>query len=331
MAGQATLALGNFWHPVARSEEVTDKPQRFALLDDFVVAFRHEGELAVFKDMCVHRGAALSLGKVRDGHLVCPYHGWEFNTAGACVRIPSRGEDQPIPELAHAVAYKAQERYGLIWVAQGEPQMDISPFPHDSNDHPDWRSFMALSETWQTSAARLIENFMDFSHFPYVHEGLLGVEETAKVEPYKVTKTDTGLRYVFEQTEPSELYGKSGGVIVEYEYEIHMPYTIHLTKRVGEDRTVLTLIASPTTARTTTYFMFISRNYDFDVADADFADFTVTIMGQDQPVVESQRPEGIPDSLKEELHLMPADNAALVYRQKLLKMAKVEPLGPYGA
>lgn len=331
MAVEATLALGRFWHPIARSEDVTEKPVRFPLLDDFVVAFRHEGELAVLKDMCVHRGAALSLGKVRDGNLVCPYHGWEYDTSGKCVHIPSRGDDQSIPELAHAISYNVRERYGVVWVAQEEPSADIPSFPDNCYDDPAWRPFFAYHDVWNTSAARAIENFMDFSHFPYVHPGLLGVEETAKVDPYKVTKTDDGLRYVFEQTEPNELYGKGGGVRVEYEYIIQMPFFIHLKKKLNDDVTILTLAASPISPHQTGLYMWITRNHAHDVPDPEFGDFTLTIMGQDKPVVESQRPEGIPDSLKEELHLMPADNASLVYRQKLLKMAKVEPLGPYGA
>jgi phenylpropionate dioxygenase-like ring-hydroxylating dioxygenase large terminal subunit len=333
MVAEATLELGKFWHPIARSEDVTDKPARFSLLSDFLVAFRHDGELAVFKDMCVHRGAALSQGWVKEGKLVCPYHGWQYNTEGSCVRIPSRPESQPIPELAHAIAYKTQERYGLVWVALDEPVQPLPSFPDDCFEAEGWKSFLCYKEIWQTSAARSVENFMDFSHFPYVHPGLLGTEEHTEIEPYKVVKTDLGLKYIFEQVEPSELYGKGGTAVVEYEYSIEMPFFIHLKKRVKEtdETTLITLVSTPLTEHTSELYVWIVRNHALDAPDSQFGDFTNTIMEQDRPVVESQRPEGIPDSLKEELHLMPADNAALVYRQKLLKMAKVEPLGPYGA
>ncbi|WP_110208958.1 aromatic ring-hydroxylating oxygenase subunit alpha [Nocardioides daejeonensis] len=333
MVAEATLELSKFWHPIARSEDVTDKPERFGLLNDFVVAFRHEGELAVFKDMCVHRGAALSQGWVKEGKLVCPYHGWQYNTEGTCVRIPSRPESQPIPELAHAIAYTVQERYGLVWVVLGEPAQELPSFPDDCIEDPAWKSFISYKEVWKTSAARTIENFMDFSHFPYVHPGLLGTEEHTEIEPYKVIKTPEGLRYIFEQVEPSDLYGKGGTAVVEYEYIIEMPFFIHLKKRVKatDETTIITLVSTPLTEHTSELYVWIVRNHAHDAPDSQFGDFTNTIMEQDRPVVESQRPEGIPDSLKEELHLMPADNAALVYRQKLLKMAKVEPLGPYGA
>lgn len=330
---EATLELGKFWHPIARAEDVTDKPARFGLLNDFVVAFRHEGTVAAFKDMCVHRGAALSLGWLKNGNLVCPYHGWQYDTEGTCVRIPSRPANQPIPELAHAIAYHVREQYGVVWVAMEDPVFGVPPFPNDCFDAEGWHSFLCYQETWTTSAARTIENFMDFSHFAYVHPGLLGTEDHTEIDPYKVIKTDDGLRYIFEQVEPSDLYGKGGTAVVEYEYIIHLPFFIHLKKRVKEtdEITIITLGTCPVSDHTSELYVWIARNHALDAPDNTFGDFTNTIMEQDRPVVESQRPEGIPDSLKDELHLMPADNASLVYRQKLLKFAKVEPLGPYGA
>lgn len=329
----AEAALGKYWHPIARSEDVSDKPARFALLGDFVVAFRDAEGTVAFKDMCVHRGAALSLGTIRNGNIMCPYHGWEFDRTGACVRIPSRAADAPIPALAHTLAYRTAERYGVVWVAMEEPEFDLPPFPDDVFGAEGWHDFMSYREVWATSAARTVENFMDFSHFPYVHEGLLGTEDKAEVAPYKVTKTPDGLRYTFEQEEPSELYGKGGKQVVEYEYIIHMPFTIHLKKveRDSRNTTIITMATSPLTEKTSELYVWILRNHSLDAPDSDFGDFTNTIMEQDRVVVESQRPEGIPDSLKEELHLNPADAAALVYRQKLLSMAKVAPLGPYGA
>ena len=325
--------LGKYWHPVARSEDVTGQPTRFGLLDDFVVVFRDAEGPVAFKDMCIHRGAALSLGWIKDGTLTCPYHGWQFDRTGACVRIPSRSPDAPIPALARATVYRAQEQYGLVWVAMEEPQFDIPPFPEDVFGQPGWRDFISYREVWKTSAARAVENFMDFSHFPYVHPNLLGTEDKAEIAPYKVTKTDDGLRYTFSQEEPSELYGKGGKQVVQYEYIIHMPFTIHL-KKVESDSGATTIISmgtTPLTEKTSELYVWILRNHSLDAPDSQFGDFTNTIMEQDRVVVESQRPEGIPDSLKDELHLNPADAAALVYRQKLQQMAKVQPLGPYGA
>ena len=54
------------------------------------VLFRDEhGQPACVKDECAHRACPLSLGSVVDGHVQCPYHGWEYNAEGECTKMPS--------------------------------------------------------------------------------------------------------------------------------------------------------------------------------------------------------------------------------------------------
>ncbi|MEO5665894.1 MAG: aromatic ring-hydroxylating dioxygenase subunit alpha [Nocardioides sp.] len=326
-------ALTQFWHPICQSTDVDEKPRRFNLLDDDIVAFRDENGIAAFRDLCIHRGAALSLGWVREGRLVCPYHGWQYDRTGACVKIPSRPADAPIPAAAKATVYHAREKYGLVWVAMTEPAADIPLFPGDIYDLPEWKSFLSYRETWKTSASRAVENFMDFSHFPYVHEGLLGTEETAEVAPYTVEKREDGLHYWLEQEEPSDLYGAGGVQMVRYEYTLVVPFTIHLKKiELGSGKeTIITQFTSPKTPKSTEVFVVIVRNHSHDEPDSAFGDFTNVIMEQDRPVVESQRPEELPDSLREELHIKVPDAASLLYRQRLAALGKVEVFGPYGA
>ena len=64
-------ALCDYWHPIARSTEVTDKPVKAKLLDQPLVLWRSNGRIAVFYDLCIHRGTPLSLGWVDNAELVC--------------------------------------------------------------------------------------------------------------------------------------------------------------------------------------------------------------------------------------------------------------------
>ncbi|MDZ7886134.1 MAG: aromatic ring-hydroxylating dioxygenase subunit alpha [Mycobacterium sp.] len=326
-------ALAGFWHPIAAVADINEQPQRFNLLDDHVVAFRDDNGIAAFRDLCIHRGAALSLGWVRDGALVCPYHGWQYDRTGACIRIPSRPADAPIPSAARAQAYQVREKYGLVWVAMADPRDEIPLFPDDIYDLPGWKSFLAYRKVWNASAARAVENFMDFSHFPYVHNGLLGTEETAEIAPYTVEKRENGLHYWLEQEEPSDLYGAGGSQKVRFEYTLLVPFTIHLKKiEIGTGReTIITQFTLPMTESTTELFVIIARNHSHDEPDCTFGDFTTTIMEQDRPIVESQRPEKLPDSLREELHIKVPDAASLLYRQRLASLTNVEAFGPYGS
>lgn len=331
MTGQPTLA--NYWHPVCATADVIEQPRRFTLLGEHIVAYRDGAGPVAMRDICVHRGAALSLGWIRDGRLTCPYHGWQYDRSGTCVRIPSRPAGAPIPRAARAQTYRTTERYGLLWVALDEPAAEVPAFPGDIFGRDGWREFLSYRKVWQTSAARAVENFMDFSHFPYVHPNLLGTEDRAEVPPHDVDETSFGLAYAFEQEEPSELYGKGGMARIRYEYTLYMPFTIHLNKieEDGVSATMISMATTPLTPTTSELYVWIVRNHSLDHADKEFGDFTNVIMEQDKAVVESQRPEQLPLDLREELHIKVPDAASILYRRLLSYLAKVEAFGDYGA
>jgi phenylpropionate dioxygenase-like ring-hydroxylating dioxygenase large terminal subunit len=329
--GQPTLA--NYWHPICAVGDIGEQPRRFPLLGDFVVAYRDSEGPVALRDLCIHRGAALSLGWVRGDRLVCAYHGWEYDRTGGCVRIPSRPAGAPVPRAARAQAYRTQEAYGLVWVTVGDPVASIPAFPGGVFGKSGWHGFLSYRKVWRTSAARSVENFMDFSHFPYVHPGLLGTEDRAEVQPYAVEKTDDGLFFAFEQQEPSDLYGKGGTATVRYEYTLSLPFTIHLNKieEDGVSATMISMATTPVSPTASELYVWIIRNHSLSRPDHEFGDFTRTIMEQDRLVVESQRPEELPVSLREELHIKVPDAASLLYRTQLSALAKVDAFGEYGA
>src|SRR5690349_13768543 len=81
-----------------------------------------DGTPRVMSDLCVHRGTALSLGRVSGDELVCAYHGWRYGADGRCTAIPQKEDPAVVPAKARVAAYRARERYGLIWVALEEPR-----------------------------------------------------------------------------------------------------------------------------------------------------------------------------------------------------------------
>src|SRR5690606_1147121 len=142
----------------ARSIEITEKPNRFMLLGERLVAFRSERGISVFKDLCMHRGAALSLGRVVDGNIECPYHGWQYDGTGACVRIPSLSPSDPIPTKARATAYPVREMADLVWVALEEPIAPFPSFPEDwAYGRPELRSTFVGAYDWTVGAGRAVE------------------------------------------------------------------------------------------------------------------------------------------------------------------------------
>jgi phenylpropionate dioxygenase-like ring-hydroxylating dioxygenase large terminal subunit len=310
--------LAQHWHPIATAEQVDGQPRRFTLLGQDLVAFRTESGVSVFLDLCIHRGVALSLGFIESGILHCGYHGWAYDNTGACVEIPSLPHGSPIPSKARAIVYRAEERYGLVWVCMEEPSEGIPGFPDDEWDDPNYRTIVSQHYLWKTSAGRSVENFMDISHFPYVHEGVLGSRDNTEVQKHVVSQRNGGLYYFLEAPEPATLHSKEGDVI-RWEYFLTGPFTIHLRKTVPSgDVTLISLAASPTAEATTNLFLWIARNHKLDPSqDAEFIDFTHGIMEQDRLVVESQRPEQIPTDLRDELHLKIPDASGIAYRKYL--------------
>lgn len=56
-----------------------------------------EGRLFALEDACPHSGRSLSEGKVLDGCVVCPAHGWEIDVRTGEVRTAvGLGESNPI-------------------------------------------------------------------------------------------------------------------------------------------------------------------------------------------------------------------------------------------
>jgi Vanillate O-demethylase oxygenase C-terminal domain len=96
-----------------------------------------------------------------------------------------------------------------------------------------------------------------------------------------------------------------------------LPYTIVLRLGWGGSRGMVYFFASaPVSADRCAGYVIIARNYNTDQPQRVLQDFEDTIFGQDQLVVESQRPERVPFDLAAELHLK-FDAVAVAYRKAM--------------
>src|SRR5450432_1701756 len=108
--------LLNDWHAVVRASELKiGSTQSAKLLDRELVIWRSRDGVHAWLDVCVHRGAKLSLGKVQNDCLICPYHGWTYDTAGQCTGIPAHPSIVP-PGRAKTTVFQVREAYDLVWV-----------------------------------------------------------------------------------------------------------------------------------------------------------------------------------------------------------------------
>src|SRR4051794_13456015 len=111
-------ALRRCWHPVGFADELGTEPKRVRLLGEDLVVWRDsKGEPHALRDLCIHRGTALSLGRVVGDRLMCPYHGWQYGSGGGCKPKPQPGGPARHPRKARGGAVRGPGRPGPARVA----------------------------------------------------------------------------------------------------------------------------------------------------------------------------------------------------------------------
>ncbi|MFT5890578.1 MAG: phenylpropionate dioxygenase-like ring-hydroxylating dioxygenase large terminal subunit [Dokdonia sp.] len=313
------------WHPVGYSHEIkADEPFGSILLDEAIVIWRtSDGGVHAMRDLCIHRGTALSLGWIKNDCLVCPYHAWEYDKKGDCVFIP-QSPNTEIPSKAKTPTYHCQEKFGLIWVAIKEPIYDLPNIPEYENS--DWKLVNTGPFNWNSDSSRQVENFTDFGHFPWVHPGLLGDPKRPEVPDCKVTIEDAVLHYSVvrpEATNSDDFPVFANEDVVKPErrsvYELHLPYTIVLRLGWGGEKGMVYFFTSqPISQNKCRGYCIIGRNYNHEEPDTILQDFEQVIFDQDKRIVESQRPHQVPFDFTEELHLK-FDTVAMNYRRAMKK------------
>jgi phenylpropionate dioxygenase-like ring-hydroxylating dioxygenase large terminal subunit len=155
------------WYPVCVAAQLGEQA---VIGRDFlgtrVVAWRDaDGKPVVQTAWCPHLGADLSLGKIVEGRLRCPYHHWSFESGGACTHIPTGDK---IPSAARIFAYPAAEAWGLVWAFNGE-QADFAPpvLPGAEEGEIEFEAVERGERPWDTWVA--VSNGVDFQHLRTLH------------------------------------------------------------------------------------------------------------------------------------------------------------------
>lgn len=164
------------WYVVLDSNQLKDQPIGVTRLGEKLVFWRDRtGKIACLPDQCVHRGVALSKGKIMpNGHLQCPFHGFEYDSSGAVTVIPANGYNTPVPAAFMLTGYPTHESNGFIWIWWGHnPPENLQP-PEYFEDIDSHFYYDTGIDPWQTHYSRVIENQLDVVHLPFVHHNTIG-------------------------------------------------------------------------------------------------------------------------------------------------------------
>ena len=310
-----------WWHPMAAVHELGEKPLAVTLLGTELVLWRDgTGAVRAFDDRCPHRGTKLSLGRVQivggEHRLECAYHGWQFGGAGRCLHIPA--VPAFVPADTHAArAHAVREAHGLLWVRLAV----AGDAPAESAALADLPTRQVVCGPYEvaTSAPRLVENFLDTSHFGFVHAGWLGDRAHTEVPSYDVVSGPEGAPIVplYRAWQPQASAAAQGGAWVDYRYEVLSPYCALLVKQAGAGdapQEAYALWVCPVEAeRSRVWFTLFTS--DASQSDDSLRAFQDRIFAQDQPILEAQRPRCLPVN-GGEVHSA-ADRMSAAYRRYL--------------
>ena len=173
----------NAWYVAAWSDDLADGQllARTILKEPVVLYRKSDGNVAALQDRCPHRFAPLHMGKIVNGDCVqCPYHGLEFNSAGACVLNPHGTKN--IPPRARVRSYPVTEKHKAIWIWMGDKSPDLSKVPDFSvlDNVPEMHATKRDRITIRANYELIIDNLLDLSHTSYLHDGILGNSETVE-------------------------------------------------------------------------------------------------------------------------------------------------------
>ena len=185
----------NAWYVAGWSDELeAGKPFPASILDEPIVIYRGDsGRLVALEDRCVHRLAALSLGRCEGDRLRCMYHGLLYDPDGYVAEIP--GQDL-VPKNARVKSYPVADRHDWLWVWMGDPALADEALipPAVGLSDPDY--ILGHGQLDYEAEARLInDNLLDFSHLSYVHANSFGAGPEFAQSPPKIEPLARGVRY----------------------------------------------------------------------------------------------------------------------------------------
>lgn len=168
MSAEWPAALARSWHPIAYGRELRDRPLAVRLMDRPLALFRGRNGIGLVEDRCPHRNAPLSAGRVEDGLIACPYHGWRFDEQGRCGHTPG----STTPARHKAPAFSVREDGALIWASLASAPGELPALPSEVTD-PGFDSFWWPLPASRAAIADAIENLLDPVHAYFLHPGLV--------------------------------------------------------------------------------------------------------------------------------------------------------------
>jgi len=237
-----------YWYVACEARTLSRRPIGRTLLGTPLVLFRNEdGAPVALLDRCAHRNVALSAGCVVDGQIECAYHGWRYDGAGRCRRVPALAAEADHKGRS-VPAFAAVEQQGYVWVFVDPEQ----PPPHGPFRFPHLESAGYASARFASQAPATlhatIENMLDVPHTAFLHRGLFRSGPKRAITAIVRRFADRVEAEYVGEPRPSGLIGRllaPRGGTVEHVDRFLLPSIAQVEYRLGESHLVITNAATP--------------------------------------------------------------------------------------
>ncbi|MFN0073049.1 MAG: Rieske 2Fe-2S domain-containing protein [Chloroflexota bacterium] len=271
------------------------------------VAFYRDAEQhpTALLDICPHRGAKLSLGRVHENVVTCPFHGWQFDKSGTTVRVPWNPDARR--QHLRATSFPVREIAGQVWIYTGI-KAATEPSVHDVFLQPDVR-LCGFSMEMDTHWTRVMENMLDWPHLPFVHQRSIGKDLVRKAEngrmDIKLEETSWGFSsriWIDGEEQPGSL-------------DYRFPNIMNLFIPIPSKTLVMQVACVPVTDTRTRLVMTTGRSFaKLGILDRFFNRENRKIAMEDRAVVESSYPVEVPRASDE--RSVRTDAPTLYFRQR---------------
>ena len=188
------------WYAACSSNSVkSNQTHHFSMYNEQLILYRDKDKnIRCIKDLCPHRGSSFKGGEIKEGELVCPYHGARFSSTGACTNLDRitcshivESNYDNYAKKIHLSQYPCVEKDGYIYIYYtGKAKTDLSEFeinqPLENSllDSYGYKiseyEYEEVTVDFKADWSRIIENHLDILHIFWVHGDTIPDKDVSK-------------------------------------------------------------------------------------------------------------------------------------------------------